>query len=63
MIRYGNLNGDSNVEVYEIGTDYITVKIFGTRKLIRTVTILQAEIRLKKQKGLQNKDTDSTLSL
>lgn len=30
MIRYGNLNGDSNVEAYEIGTDYITVKFFGT---------------------------------
>lgn len=32
MIRYGNLNGDSNVEAYEIGTDYITIKFFGTWK-------------------------------
>lgn len=32
MIRYGNLNGDSNVEAYEIGANYITVKFFGTWK-------------------------------
>ncbi len=33
MQRYKNLNGDSNVESFELGYDYIIVKFFGTTRL------------------------------
>jgi hypothetical protein len=35
MQRYKNLNGDSNVESFEIGGDHILVKFFGTARLYR----------------------------
>lgn len=33
FIRYANLNGNSNVESYELGDDSITVKFYRTAKL------------------------------
>lgn len=33
MQRYLDIGGDSNVEAYEIGIDYIRVKFFGTTKI------------------------------
>ena len=33
MERYYDIDGDSNVEAYEIGTDYIRVKFNGTPKI------------------------------
>jgi hypothetical protein len=35
MQRYKNLNGDSNVESFEIGYDHILVKFIGTTRLYR----------------------------
>lgn len=35
MVQYGNLGGNSGVSAYEIGSDYITVKLNGT---VRTYT-------------------------
>lgn len=35
MNLYGNLNGNSNVEAYQIGNDYIDVKFGGTAKIYR----------------------------
>ena len=35
MTRYANLNGNSNVEAYEIGSDYIAVKFYRTAKIYR----------------------------
>lgn len=35
MQRYLNVDGDSNIEAYEIGTTYIDVKFFGTAKVYR----------------------------
>lgn len=33
MEKYRNIDGDSNVEAYEIGFDYISVKFWGTEKV------------------------------
>jgi len=33
FVSYRNIGGDSNVESYEIGADYISVKFFGTPKI------------------------------
>lgn len=33
MERYLNIDGDSNIESYEIGTSYIAVKFFKTAKV------------------------------
>lgn len=33
MQRYLNVDGDSNVEAYNIGIDYIDVKFFGTARI------------------------------
>lgn len=33
MVKYLNIDGDSNIEAYEIGTSYIAVKFFGTAKV------------------------------
>lgn len=33
MQRYLDIDGDSNVEAYDIGPDYIRVKFFGTAKI------------------------------
>lgn len=33
MQRYLNINGDSNVEEYDVGLDYIKVKFNGTVKI------------------------------
>lgn len=33
MQNYLNTNGNSNIEAYEIGTSYISVKFFGTAKV------------------------------
>lgn len=35
MTSYMNRNGNSNIEAYEIGYDYIDVKFFGTYKVYR----------------------------
>lgn len=35
MTRYINRNGNSNIEAYEIGYDYIDVKFFGIYKIYR----------------------------
>ncbi|MEZ4969421.1 MAG: hypothetical protein R2814_07140 [Flavobacteriaceae bacterium] len=35
MERYRNLGGDSGVSAYEIGSDYILVKFFGTARTYR----------------------------
>lgn len=33
MQAYRNINGDSNVKAYEIGSDYIKVMFYGTAKI------------------------------
>lgn len=33
MTRYRNINGDSGVEAYEIGSDHIVVKFYSTHRL------------------------------
>lgn len=33
FVRYKNVDGDSNVESYEIGLEYIAVKFYGTQKI------------------------------
>lgn len=35
MQQYLNVDGDSNVEAYNIGIDYIDVKFFGTVRIYR----------------------------
>lgn len=35
MQRYLNVDGDSNVEAYDIGIDYIDVKFFKTARIYR----------------------------
>jgi len=35
MVRYKNINGDSNVEAYNIGDTFIEVKFKGTAKIYR----------------------------
>lgn len=35
MYRYKNINGNSNVEAYAIGADYIEVKFYNTSRLYR----------------------------
>ena len=35
MYKYKNINGNSNVEAYAIGSDYIEVKFNNTSKLYR----------------------------
>lgn len=35
MIQYQNKTGNSNIQSYEIGFDYIDVKFFGTQKIYR----------------------------
>lgn len=41
MERYKNIDGDSGVYAYEIGTDYIDVQFTSTRKFIDTHTKVQ----------------------
>ena len=33
FVRYRDKDGDSNVEMYEIGSTYISVKFYGTPKV------------------------------
>ena len=33
FVKYKDINGDSNIEMYEIGPDYISIKFFGTNKI------------------------------
>lgn len=33
FVHYKDVDGDSNVESYEIGPDYIAVKFYGTQKI------------------------------
>ena len=33
FVKYKDIDGDSNIEMYEIGPDYISIKFFGTNKI------------------------------
>ncbi len=33
FVKYKDIDGDSNIEMYEIGSDCISIKFFGTNKI------------------------------
>lgn len=50
--RYRNINGNSNVNSYEIGPDYIDVIFNGTRKVYRYSYRKAGRIHVEKMKAL-----------
>lgn len=52
MQRYLNVDGDSNIEAYEIGTTYIDVKFFGTAKVYRYSYYSAGKANVEKMKEL-----------
>lgn len=52
MFRYKNVNGNSNIEAYEIGSDYIDVKFFNTYKIYRYSYRSAGEYNVERAKQL-----------
>lgn len=52
MKKYLNVDGDSNIEAYEIGTTYIDVKFFGTVKVYRYSYNSAGKANVEKMKEL-----------
>ena len=57
MHPYLNIDGDSNVEVYEIGADYIDVKFKGTIKVYRYSYISAGRENVEQMKILAQRGT------
>lgn len=57
MRPYLNIDGDSNVEAYEIGTDYIDVKFRGTMKVYRYSYISAGQENVEQMKTLAQRGT------
>lgn len=57
MTNYGNYSGNSNVESFEIGSDYIDVRFNGTAKIYRYSYRVagRAEVEEMKKLAIQGK--------
>lgn len=52
MTRYANLNGNSNVEAYDIGSNFIAVKFYGTKKIYRYTYASAGRMNVEQAKKL-----------
>lgn len=52
MQRYLDIDGDSNVEAYDIGPDYIRVKFYGTPKIYQYSYQKAGRENIETMKGL-----------
>lgn len=52
---YKDINGDSGVEAYEIGTDYISVRFRGTPKVYTYNYLVTGRVHVEHMKALAKK--------